>query len=135
MIMKKLIALFAVVAAMFAVSCSSPTPSDAAVDIYQLIIDCKYEAAVEEFYFDSEDPAEVEQAKAMFVSLFKEKAAPQFEEKGGIVKVEALNETISEDGKSAEVELKLTYGDGTEETENVDMVCNEAGEWKASIKK
>ena len=71
----------------------------------------------------------------MFVSLFKEKAAPQFEEKGGIVKVEALNETISEDGKSAEVELKLTYGDGTEETENVDMVCNEAGEWKASIKK
>ena len=63
--MKKLVALFAVVAAVFAVSCSSPaTPGEVAVNIYELIADGKYEAVAEEFHYDSEDANEVAEAKA-----------------------------------------------------------------------
>ena len=36
--------------------------------------------------------------------------------------VEATGETISEDGNTANVQLKIVYGDGSEKTEDVKMV-------------
>ena len=85
-------------------------------------------------YYESTDAEEVEQSKAMIASLLKEKAAPQFEKKGGIKNVEALSETIAEDGKSAVVELKITYGDGSEETEKAEMKLD-GDEWKLAMDK
>ena len=66
--------------------------------------------------------------------MLKEKAAPQFEKKGGIKNVEALSETIAGDGQSAVVELKITYGDGSEETEKAEMKLD-GGEWKPAVDK
>ena len=135
--MKRLVALFAGIVAMFAVSCSQApaTPGDAVVEIYQMIIDGQYEAAAARFYVDKEDPADVEEFRSFLTSLFTEKLAPKLQEKGGISNVEILSETLSEDGKTAKVSVKLTYGNGTEETEDVDMVYTEAGEWMAAINK
>ena len=135
--MKKLVALFAGIAAMFAVSCSltPATPGDAVVEIYQMIIDGQYEAAAARFYVDKENPADVEEFRSFLTSLFTEKLAPKLQEKGGISNVEILSETLSEDGKTAKVSVKLTYGNGTEETEDIDMVYTEAGEWMAAINK
>ena len=132
--MKRVLSIFAVVAALFMVSCGGSTPSDAAVEVYQMIIDGKYDAVAENMFYESTDAEEVEQSKAMIASLLKEKAAPQFEKKGGIKNVEALSETIAEDGKSAVVELKITYGDGSEETEKAEMKLD-GGEWKPAMDK
>lgn len=132
--MKRVLSIFAVVAALFMVSCGSPSPSDAAVEVYQMVIDGEYDAVAENMYYESTDAEEVEQSKAMIASLLKEKAAPQFEKKGGIKNVEALSETIAEDGKSAVVELKITYGDGSEETEKAEMKLD-GDEWKLAMDK
>ena len=132
--MKRVLSIFAVVAALFMVSCGGSTPSDAAVEVYQMIIDGKYDAVAENMYYESTDAEEVEQSKALIASMLKEKAAPQFEKKGGIKNVEALSETIAEDGQSAVVELKITYGDGSEETEKADMKLDD-GKWKLAMNK
>ena len=116
------------------VSCGSPSPSDAAVEVYQMVIDGEYDAVAENMFYESTDAEEVEQSKAMIASLLKEKAAPRFEEKGGVKSVEALSETIAEDGKSAVVELKITFGDGSEETEKADMKLD-GDEWKLAMNK
>lgn len=124
MIMKKLFTLFAVAVAMFMASCAGApaTPSDAAVEYYQYVADGDYEAFADAIHFDTTDPEEIAEGKAMVVSLYKEKAAPQMEAKSGVKSVEATGETISEDGNTANVQLKVIYGDGSEKTEDVKLV-------------
>ena len=124
MIMKKLFSIFAVAVAMFMVSCASApaTPSDAAVECYQSVAKGDYEAIANAIHYDTTDPEEIAEGKAMITSFYKEKAAPEIESKGGIKSVEALSETVSEDGNTANVQLKIVYGDGSEKTEDVKMV-------------
>lgn len=124
MIMKKLFTLFAVAVAMFMASCAGApaTPSDAAVEYYQYVANGDYEAIADAIHFDTTDPEEIAEGKAMVVSLYKEKAAPQMEAKSGVKSVEATGETISEDGNTANVQLKVIYGDGSEKTEDVKLV-------------
>lgn len=124
MIMKKIFSLLAAAVAMFMVACSTApaTPSDAVVEHYQSVIAGDYEAFAEALHFDTTDPEEIAEGKAMITSLCKEKAAPEIESKGGIKSVEALGETVSEDGNTADVQIKIVYGDGTEKTEDVKMV-------------
>ena len=56
------------------------------------------------------------------------------EEKGGVKSVEATGETISEDGNTANVQLKIVYGDGSEKSEDVKMVKVE-DKWLLSFDK
>lgn len=134
--MKKLVFLFALVTALFAVSCGGPaTPSDAAAEIYAMVMAGDFDKVADCFYFDESKPEEAAEAKAMLTSLFTEKAKPQIEAKGGIKSVEPLEEVIAEDGKSATVRMKITYGDGSEKDEKIKMILTEAGEWKADMNK
>jgi hypothetical protein len=133
--MRRVLSFFAVVAAMFAVSCSSPAgPADAALNLYELINNGEYDAVAEEFYYDTDDAEKLAQSKAMIASLFKEKAGPQIEAKGGIASCEAVAERISENGQEAVVTLKITYGNGSVEENDLDMILTEEG-WKGDIKK
>lgn len=136
MTMKKFFSLLAVAVAMFMVSCSSApaNPSDAAVEYYQCVADGDYEAFAEAIHFDTTNPEEIAEGKAMVTSLYKEKAEPEIKSKGGIKSIEALNETISEDGNTANVELKIVYGDGSEKTEDAKMVKVE-DKWLLSFDK
>ena len=124
MIMKKLFTLFAVAVAMFMASCAGApaTPSDAAVEYYQCVVNGDYEAFANAVHFDTTDPEEIAEGKAMITSLYKEKAAPQIEKKGGVTSIEAVGETISEDGNTANVQLKVVYGDGSEKNEDIKLV-------------
>ncbi len=136
MIMKKLFTLFAVAVAMFMASCAGApaTPSDAAVEYYQYVANGDYEAFADAIHFDTTDPEEIAEGKAMVVSLYKEKAAPQMEAKSGVKSVEATGETISEDGNTANVQLKVIYGDGSEKTEDVKLVKVD-GKWMLAFDK
>ena len=122
--MKKFFSLFAVAVAMFMVSCAGApaTPSDAAVEYYQCVVNGDYEAFANAVHFDTTDPEEIAEGKAMITSLYKEKAAPQIEKKGGVKSIEAVGETISEDGNTANVQLKVVYGDGSEKNEDIKLV-------------
>ena len=134
--MKKLFTLFAVAVAMFMASCAGApaTPSDAAVEYYQYVANGDYEAFADAIHFDTTDPEEIAEGKAMVVSLYKEKAAPQMEAKSGVKSVEATGETISEDGNTANVQLKVIYGDGSEKTEDVKLVKVD-GKWMLAFDK
>ena len=70
----------------------------------------------------------------MYVAMFKEKGDKKLQEKGGIKSIEVASETIAEDGKTAVVELSMTYGNGETDTDKVDMVLDN-GNWKMSMKK
>ena len=132
--MKKLLSIFAIVASLFIIGCASAaTPSDAAVNIYELIAKGEYDAAVAEIHCEgtAEEAAEL---RATLAALFKEKAAPQIESKGGIASYEAVAERISENGQEAVVTLKITYGNGSVEENDLDMILTEEG-WKGDIKK
>jgi len=122
--MKKILSILAVAVAMFMVSCAGApaTPSDAAVEYYQCVVNGDYEAFANAVHFDTTDPEEIAEGKAMITSLYKEKAAPQIEKKGGVKSIEAVGETISEDGNTANVQLKVVYGDGSEKNEDIKLV-------------
>lgn len=134
--MKKLFSIVLAFVAVLVVSCSSSnTPGSAAVKIYDDMAAGKYEAVAEGFYLDATDPDDIREGREFLVSIFKEKAAPQIEKKGGIKSVEVLEETINESGDKAEVKLKITYGNDTTEEEDVNMVLDKDGKWKASMEK
>lgn len=122
--MKKILSILAVAVAMFMVACAGApaTPSDAAVEYYQCVVNGDYEAFANAVHFDTTDPEEIAEGKAMITSLYKEKAAPQIKKKGGVKSIEAVGETISEDGNTANVQLKVVYGDGSEKNEDIKLV-------------
>ena len=131
--MKRLFALLFV--ALFAFACGgSSTPGDVAVELYNLVDAGNYEKAADLIAYEGETSEAIAEQKAMITSLFKEKAGPQLEANGGVKSVEVLGETLSEDGKQADVELKIVYGNDTEETEKVSLVLTDDG-WKHSISK
>jgi hypothetical protein len=99
-----------------------------------MLVDGKYDVVAENIYYDTDDAEELAQSKAMITSLLKEKVAPQLAAKGGVKNVEKVSETIAEDAESAVVELKIVYGDGTEETEKANMKLDD-GKWKLAMNK
>lgn len=135
--MKQIFSIFVAIAALMMVSCGGgSTPGESAVNVYQHIINGEYQEAIDMFYFDNENPEEVAQGKAMLVSLLEEKTAPQIEAKGGIQNLEVLSETIAESGNEAVVELKIVYGDGSEDTEEISMFLDPADDnWKPVLDK
>ena len=134
MLMKKLFALLAV--ALLAVACGGPaTPGDTALDFYNLVAEGNFEGAAEYVAYNGATPEENAEQKAMIVSLFKEKAAPNIESKGGVASITVVNESVAEDGKTADVDLKVVYGDGSEQNESLALVLTEEGDWKLSMEK
>ena len=120
---------------LFAFACGgSSTPGGVAVELYNLVAAGNYEKAADLIAYEGETSEAIAEQKAMITSLFKEKVGPQLEAKGGVKSVEVLSETLSEDGKQADVELKIVYGNDTEETEEVSLVLTDDG-WKHSISK
>ena len=64
----------------------------------------------------------------------KEKADKEYKKKEGISKVEMLSEEMAEDGQTATVTMKITYGNGETEESDVAMVLKD-GAWKMDMKK
>lgn len=136
--MKKFLQLFVAAALMFgAAACASgvSSPGTAAKQYAQYVADGQYEKFADGIYIDPATPAEeVEQGKAMIVSLIKEKGVKDIEEKGGLKSIEVVSEQISEDGQTATVELKYTYGNG-ETSDNSSEMRLDGGVWKMDLSK
>lgn len=95
----------------------------------------EYGKFVDGIYFGEEATAEeVAEYRTGLQSMAEEKAKPELEKKGGLTDVEILSETLAEDGKSAEVTLKRTYGNGETEEETNTMVLVD-GRWMMKMEK
>lgn len=131
--MKKLVGfgLFLSVMLLMFTSCAEMTPGKAAVKYVNYLKDGKYEKYVDAMY--QEDGITSEE-RTQFIALSKEKGDKAIQEKKGIKEVTLLKEKIAEDGLTASVELELTYGDGTKEKGDYDMIKVDK-EWKMKMNK
>ncbi len=129
--MKRMMYGLLALVAIIVMACSSNTPGGAALKYYNDVKNGNYEAYVEGIAFKEEITAE---DKEQFVTLMKEKADKEYKKKEGISKVEMLSEEMAEDGQTATVTMKITYGNGETEESDVAMVLKD-GVWKMDMKK
>ena len=122
--MKKLITLsFLVVAVLSFISCSPSSPGKALKGYLNDLADEDYESFIEGVYFPEDmDEQRKKKDEAQLLAIIKENGAKEYEKKGGVKSIEILSETISEDGKSAVVEYKQTFGNGEEEKQSQKMI-------------
>ncbi len=135
--MKKLFfALFSAIALFMFIGCSSPkTPGDTVLGYIEMIKDADYDKLVDEMYVKEGASAdEVAEVKSGIKSMLQDKMSKQVEKKGGIKDAVIEKEEISEDGTTASVKVKITYNDGSEESNNWDL--KKSGEdWKWTLNK
>lgn len=119
---------------MFLISaCSGGTssPGEAAKTYMGYLADGKYEKFVDALAKKSENVSkeEFELQKKQAALMIEQKAGKSLKEKGGLKNIEIISEEIDEDGNSAEVALKLTYGNG-DTNENDYKMVKQDGKWK-----
>lgn len=133
--MKKLfISMFVAVVAFTLWSCGpANTPSAVAEEACKCVQNEDYEGYVE--LMDLKETKNQESEKEQFVAMLREKGTKTMEKKQGIKSYNVESEEISEDGKSATVNMKVVYGDGSEDTNKIKLVKNDKGEWKISFGK
>ncbi|MBN1766942.1 MAG: DUF4878 domain-containing protein [Prolixibacteraceae bacterium] len=139
--MKKLFYLFsAITLVTLVISACEPkanTPSAAAEKVAKAMQKGDYKTVVNQMNFDEEEGVsskDVDDQKEMFASLLEEKASESIAENGGIKSYEIIEETISEDGQTAEVKVKYTYHDNSVETETMSF-SNINGDWLLEVSK
>lgn len=136
--MKKLFYLVVAIAAvgMMASCGGASTPGAAAKSYVEEFAAGNYDKFMEGLYVDpDEDMAEIEQQKTMLTSALKEKGDASKTEKQGISKVEVVSETIAEDGQTATVMLRYTYGNGETEESEMQMRLGSDNKWKWELGK
>lgn len=138
--MKKILhTLLVVFAACSITACSSSkstSPGDAAISYMEYLKDGQYEKFVDGLYFESGvSDGELKDGKSMLLALLNEKGNEILAEKGGIKEVEVLNEEIDEENKFADVDLRITYGNGDVEEDDMKLIRDEKGEWKLYMDK
>ncbi len=135
--MKKILCFVMALAAVGVMSScgGGSTPGAAAKKVMEQAGKGNYDKFVDGLYFDENaSKEEVEQSKVMLKALLADKASKTIEKKGGLESVDVISEEISDDGLSAKVVLKQTYGNGDTQEETFTMVKQD-GKWKLKIKK
>ena len=135
--MKKVFYFSLMVMAMFmmAACSSSSSPGDAMKKYSNYLIKGDYEKFVDGLAFDESVGAEkMKEQKDGLVSMLRDKVGKEYEKMGGLKSIEILSEEISEDGNTATVKIKQTYGNG-ETQEGTQSMVKRDGKWLMSIDK
>ena len=123
----------------FIVNCSGDKNTPAGIEkaILSQIKSGNYDKAaeitVEHLNLSGENDEELSQAELL--ALFTDKAKESNEKKGGLKSFKILEEKFSDDGLSAVVSTKSTFGDGTEDTNESKYAKGEDGKWYLSFGK
>lgn len=119
------------VVALVATSCGSDnSPKGVAEKAVACIQEKNYEGYVDLMYIREKEGENIEEQKKAFAEMLKSKADKQFEKREGIKAYEVTGETVDEDGQSAKVDMKITYGNGEEETQTLPLRKDDNGDWK-----
>lgn len=124
------LAVFAFMA--FLISCSGGRNSPAGVSksFIEKVEKGDTEAAAKMFEgMGTATEEEMQKSRALLDVSSKEIAS-----KGGIKKIDVLDETISQNGQTAHVELKVTYGNGEEDESITRLIKTDEG-WKITLGK
>ncbi|MDN3525278.1 DUF4878 domain-containing protein [Halomonas sabkhae] len=116
---------------LIACSASADTPEETIKAFYKTIAANDVEGAIDYISLVDVKESEMTQARGklqMMVGNFHSKA----EKRGGLASVEVLAVSRNEDGTEADVDVRLTYGNGDTQ-ENQDNLIKEDGDWKLSI--
>ncbi len=111
------------------------SPKDIEKSIYTELQKGNYDKAIEMIFENMEsDEVTPAEKKSEVMKVFAEKTKQSTDAKGGLKNFEIIGEEISEDGKTATVTTKITYGNGSEDTQSSSYV-NRDGVWKLKIDK
>lgn len=130
--MKKLTLLFGFIAFVFSLgmqSCGSAGNSPGAVvkKSFNLMAEKRLDKVME-LYVKKDGTALTKEESAKMTGLFS-MAIAELEKKQGIKTMDIIEEKISEDGKTANVKYKITYGNGETNEDDSELVkVND--EWK-----
>lgn len=114
---------------------SNNTPTKVVEKSIEYVQDKNYEAYVELIQIEEKGGKTVEEQKKQLVALLQGKLDMTLESKQGLASCEILSEEIAEDGNTAVVKTKITYGDGSTDDQKFKLLKNEDGEWKLNAQK
>lgn len=129
--MKKIIGFIAMAAiALVMAACGGDnSPKGVAEQAVKCIQDKDYEGYVDLMLITEKEGQDVAETKQGIADLLRSKAESTLDKKGGIKSYEVLSETVADDGNSAVVQIKVTYGNGEEKTDDMKMVKSDGGKW------
>ncbi len=134
--MKKLSIILSLVIAsfvFFTTSCgisSSTSPGDISLKILKNTEKGNFDAVIAVFSTDGKELSDEDKAK---LTAMLQMGQEEIKKKDGIKSVEVIEEEINEAGDKAEVNLKIVYGNGEEDTATYNFVM-EDGKWKYTMK-
>lgn len=130
---KRILSVMMCAIALVFAACSSPgTPGEALKGYVEDFYAGNPEAVYDNLDYTGASPEDVERTKQMFAGMWDEKVKPQLEKMGGLKSVEILSEQVADDGNSAVVKMRLTFGNGEVEEEEQKLVLVD-GKWLLSI--
>lgn len=129
--MKKIIYLVLATVILSFASCSSNTssPSEAAKTYFGYLQQADFDKFIDGFYFGEEMSDEMFNfSKELIRQSFQQVGDSDAKDELAKLKIEVLDETLSEDGKKAKVTLRVTDSEDNSEENQVDMI-NIDGTW------
>ena len=122
------IALFTLLLA----ACSGGKPETTMERFYTAAAEGDVEKATKEISFDDTPAEQMMQAKGK-VQMIVGEMQNRINANDGLDKIEVVSSTISEDGKTAKVQVKLVYRNGKSSTEASDLLKGDDG-WKIKLR-
>lgn len=117
-------------------SCGGGNPPSKVVEKSIEYVKAKnYEAYVDLIQIEEKKGKSVEEQKEQLLALLHGKLGPTLDKNQGIASCEILSEEIAEDGNTAVVKAKITYGDGTTDDQKFKLVKNADGDWRLDAQK
>ena len=83
--------------------------------------------------FSETDAEKLQKQKAALLELAQRKFDKSMEKKQGLESWEVLSTDMDATGDVAVVKVKLKYGDGSEEEEDIKVAQNEEGDWMLTV--
>ena len=111
------------------------TPSKVVEKSIEYVKAKNYEAYVDLIQIEEKKGKSVEEQKEQLLALLQGKLGPTLDKNQGIASCEILSEEIAEDGNTAVVKAKITYGDGTTDDQKFKLVKNADGDWRLDAQK
>ena len=121
--------LIAVVCVMNSCSGGDNSPEGIVSKALTKLQEMDYVGYIDLIKFSETDAEKLQKQKAALLELAQRKFDKSLEKKQGLESWEVLSTDMDATGDVAVVKVKLKYGDGSEEEEDIKVAQNEEGDW------
>lgn len=123
------VVLIAVVCVMNSCSGGDNSPEGIVSKALTKLQEKDYVGYIDLIKFSETDAEKLQKQKAALLELAQRKFDKSLEKKQGLESWEVLSTDMDATGDVAVVKVKLKYGDGSEEEEDIKVAQNEEGDW------